>query len=195
MSKLFIFDFFLFLSGEIANRFFLNHYNPDIALKIKDKYFKPADVGNVTFTETIKKISLDIGISCEVILEEFKNYGIINEELFKYILKLKKNTNNHIALLSNAPKDLHKLLYSQINLSDYFEKIYISGQQGISKPDLKFYELCVNSFKEKFDEIFMIDDSSKNLKELDKINIKGILYTNNEELFKILDKYLYSYIN
>ena len=190
MSKLFIFDFFGVLSGEIANRFFLNHYNPDIALKIKDKYFKPADIGNITFTETIKKISSDIGINYEAILEEFKNYGIINEELFKYILKLKKNTNNHIALLSNAPKDLHKLLYSKINLSDYFEKIYISGQQGISKPDLKFYELCVNSFNEKFDEIFMIDDSSKNLKELDKINIKGILYTSNKELFKILDKYL-----
>ena len=36
----------------------------------------------------------------------------------------------------------------------------------------------------------MIDDSSKNLKDLDKINIKGILYTNNDELFKVIDKYL-----
>jgi putative hydrolase of the HAD superfamily len=190
MSKLFIFDFFGVLSGEIANRFFLNHYNPDIALKIKDKYFKPADVGNITFIETLKKISLDIGINYEAILEEFKNYGVINEELFKYILKLKKNTNNHIALLSNAPKDLHKLLYSQINLNEYFERVYISGQQGLFKPDLKFYELLVNSFNQKFDEIFMIDDSEKNLKNLDKLNIKGILYTNNEKLFEQLNAYL-----
>ena len=190
MSKLFIFDFFGVLSGEIANRFFLNHYNQDIALKIKDEYFKPADIGLITFTKTIKKISEDIGIKYEDIFEEFKKYGNINEELFKYILKLKKNKNNHIALLSNAPKDLHKLLYSEINLNEYFEKIYISGQQGISKPNLQFYELCVNSFNEKFEEIFMIDDSSKNLKDLDKIYIKGILYTNNDELFKVIDKYL-----
>ena len=188
MSKLFIFDFFGVLSGEIANRFFFNHYNSDVALKIKDQYFKPADVGHITFTETLKKISLDIGIKYEDILEEFKRYGVINEELFQYILKLKKN--NHLAMLSNAPKDLHKLLFSQINLNDYFEKIFISGQQGLTKPDLKFYELCVNSFNQKFDEIYMIDDSDKNLKDLDKINIKGILYTNNEELFKKLDKYL-----
>ena len=188
MSKLFIFDFFGVLSGEIANRFFFNHYNSDVALKIKDQYFKPADVGHIKFKEILKKISLDIGIKYEDILEEFKRYGVINEELFQYILKLKKN--NHLAMLSNAPKDLHKLLFSQINLNDYFEKIFISGQQGLSKPDLKFYELCVNSFNQKFDEIYMIDDSDKNLKDLDKINIKGILYTNNEELFKILDKYL-----
>ena len=188
MSRLFIFDFFGVLSGEIANRFFLNHYDKDIALIRKDSYFKPADVGLITFTETIKKISIDLGIKYEEILEEFKRYGVVNGELFKYILKLKKN--NHIALLSNAPKDLLNLLFSQINLSDYFEKIYISGQQGISKPDLKFYERCVNSFEQKFDEIYMIDDSEKNLKDLDKINIKGILYTSNDELFKILDKYL-----
>ena len=188
MSKLFIFDFFGVLSGEIANRFFLNHYNHDIALKIKDEYFKPADKGLVTFTETLEKISSDIKIKYDDVLEEFKRYAVINNELFKYILELKKKY--HIALLSNAPKDLYELLFSDINLNEYFEKIYISGKIGLSKPDLKFFELCVNSFDQKFDEIYMIDDSIKNLKDLDKINIKGILYTNNEELFKILNKYL-----
>ena len=190
MSKLFIFDFFGVLSGEIANRFFLNHFNPDIALKIKDKFFKPADVGLISFVEVLNNISKELGMDYNDIYEEFKGYGKINDELFKYILKLKKNNNNHIALLSNAPKDLHKILYSQINFDDYFEKAYISGQQGISKPDLKIYELCVNSFNQKFDEIYMIDDSIKNLKDLDKINIKGILYTSNEELFEILNKFL-----
>ena len=188
MSKLFIFDFFGVLSGEIANRFFLNHYNSDIALQKKDDFFKPADIGLVTFLETVNNISIDAGISKEEIIEELKKYGTINEELFKYILKLKKN--NHIALLSNAPKDLHKFLFPQINLNDYFEKIFISGQIGISKPDLKIYEKCVNSFNQKFEEIYMIDDNAKNLKDLEKLNIKGILYTTNEELFKILNKYL-----
>ena len=188
MSKLFIFDFFGVLSGEIANRFFLNHFHPDIALQKKDQYFKPADVGLTTFIEILNKLSQDLEINYNNILEEFKAYGKINDELFKYLLKLKKN--NHIALLSNAPKDLHKLLYPEINFNDYFEKTYISGQQGISKPDLKFYELCVNSFNLKFDEIYMIDDSVNNLKNLDKINIKGILYTSNEELFKLLNQYL-----
>ena len=100
------------------------------------------------------------------------------------------NNKNHVALLSNAPKDLHKLLYPNIDLNKYFEKIYISGQQGISKPDLKFYEICVKSFGQDFEEIYMIDDSEKNLKNLDKLNIKSILFKSNEELFKILDKYL-----
>ena len=85
---------------------------------------------------------------------------------------------------------MHKLLYPNIDLNKYFEKIYISGQQGISKPDLKFYEICVKSFGQDFEEIYMIDDSEKNLKNLDKLNIKSILIKSNEELFKILDKHL-----
>ena len=36
----------------------------------------------------------------------------------------------------------------------------------------------------------MIDDSEKNLKNLDKLNIKSILFKTNEELYKILDIYL-----
>ena len=188
MKNLLIFDFFGVLSGEIANRFFYNHYPKEQALKIKDQYFIEADKGLISFTETCQKISQDLKIKYDDIIQEFKDYGKINNDLFEYILKLKQK--NHIAMLSNAPKDLHKLLFPKINLNNYFDKVYISGQQGLSKPDLKFYELCVNSFGEKFDEILMIDDSRKNLENLDKIKIKGILYTSNEELFKILDKFL-----
>ena len=190
MSKLFIFDFFGVLSWEIANRFCFNHFNKDSALKIKDDYFAKADIGERTFEDIMQQMAKDLNINYNDILQEFKNYGVINSELFEYILKIKNNNKNHVALLSNAPKDLHKLLYPQIDLNKYFEKIFISGQQGFSKPNIKIYELCVKSFNMDFEEIFMIDDSEKNLKNLDKLNIKSILFTTNEELFKILDKYL-----
>ena len=190
MSKLFIFDFFGVLSGEIANRFCFNHFSKDIAMKKKEGYFLKADIGESTFEDILQQMTKDLNINYNDILQEFKNYGVLNTELFEYILKLKNNKNNHVALLSNAPKDLHKLLYPNIDLNKYFEKIYISGQQGISKPDLKFYEICVKSFGQDFEEIYMIDDSEKNLKNLDKLNIKSILFKSNEELFKILDKYL-----
>ena len=190
MSKLFIFDFFGVLSGEIANRFCFNHFNKDIALKEKENYFSSADVGEKTFEDILKQMSKDLNINYNDILQEFKNYGKINQELFEYILKLKKNSNIHTALLSNAPKDLHKLMFPQIDLNQYFEKVFISGQHGISKPNLKFYEMCVQSFNQKFGEIYMIDDNEKNLKYLETLNIKSILYTSNEELFKLLDKYL-----
>ena len=190
MSKLFIFDFFGVISGEIANRFCYNHYSKESALIKKDSYFSKADIGLTTFDEIIKEMSKELNINYDEILKEFKTYGVINTKLLEYILKLKSNKNNHIALLSNGPKDCYKILFPEIDLNQYFEKVFISGQQGISKPNIKFYEICVNSFNIKFDEIFMIDDSEKNLKNLDTLNIKSILFINNEELFKALDKYL-----
>jgi hypothetical protein len=36
----------------------------------------------------------------------------------------------------------------------------------------------------------MIDDNIKNICDLDKINIKGIQYIDNEKLFKILDEFI-----
>ena len=90
MSKLFIFDFFGVLSGEIANRFCFNHFNKDIALKEKENYFSSADVGEKTFEDILKQMTKNLNINYNDILQEFKNYGKINQELFEYILKLKK---------------------------------------------------------------------------------------------------------
>lgn len=56
------------------------------------------------------------------------------------------------------------------------------------KPDIRFYELCINSFGEQFDEIYFFDDNMKNIKCLDNTNIKAYQYKSNEEIFSILSK-------
>ena len=60
----------------------------------------------------------------------------------------------------------------------------------MQKPHFEFYNLCVNSFDVDFDSVYMIDDNIKNIKDLNQINIKGIQYKNNEELFKELNDFI-----
>jgi len=186
--RLIIFDFFGVLGGEISSRWFNNHFSKEEAKRLKDKYFIPADNGIYTLDEVIKMMSLDLGFTYDEIYNDFMTNISTNYELFDYILKLRKK--NKVALLSNCVKGLFELFYKDLDFNKYFDKSFISAYYKMQKPNFEFYNLCVKSFDEKFDEIYMIDDNIKNICDLDKINIKGIQYIDNEKLFKILDEFI-----
>ena len=66
----------------------------------------------------------------------------------------------------------------------------ISAHIGMAKPDPKIYEYVINLFREKFDNIFMIDDTPANLEPLEKMGITGILFTTAEEVEKQIKNFL-----
>lgn len=187
-NRLIIFDFFGVIGGELSPKWFKKHFEEAMAMDLKNKYFIPADNGVYTIEETINNMANDLGFKYDDILNELKLNVSINYELLDYIKKLRLN--NNVILLSNAAKGIFKLFYPSINLEEHFDKVFISAYHNMQKPDLKFYLKAINSFDYKFDEIYMIDDNIKNICHLDEINVKGIEYKNNNDLFKILDKYL-----
>ena len=186
MSTLIIFDFYGVIGGEIAPKWFRNHFEQPLADELKSKYFIPADQGLYTFSETLEMMAKDLGFSYDEILKEMLSYVTLNTELLEFILKLRKD--NDVALLSNAAKGIYDILFPNLNLGEYFDKVFISAYHNMQKPDLKFYKLCVDSFNKDYDEIYMIDDNIKNINNLNELGIKGILYKNNQELFDILKK-------
>ncbi len=188
MNRLIIFDFFGVLGGELSPKWFSRHFDEKKAKELKDKYFVPADNGEFTIVETLEHIANDLGFKYEDILNEFKENVYMNNELFNYIQDLRKN--NTVALLSNAALGIFDLFYPNLDLNKYFDKVFISAEHHMQKPNFEFYLLCKNSFNKQFDEVYMIDDNIKNIKDLSKIDIKGIQYFNNDELFKILDSFI-----
>jgi len=187
-KRLIIFDFFGVLGGELSPKWFGRHFDENKAKELKDKYFVPADNGVYTIYETLEHISKDLGFDYDVVINEFRENVKVNEELFNYVLKLREN--NTVCLLSNAAIGIFDLFYPNVNVNKYFDKVFISAEHHMQKPEYRFYLKCVNSFDNKFDEIYMIDDNLKNIKDLNNIGIKGIQYFNNEELFKITDEFL-----
>ncbi len=186
MKRLIIFDFFGVLGGELSPKWFSNHFEDSKAKELKEKYFVPADNGEYTIVETLERIANDLGYKYEDVLSEFKENVFTNSELFSYIEKLRKN--NTVALLSNAALGIFDLFYPGLDIYKYFDKVFISAEHHMQKPHFEFYLLCVNSFDTKFDEIYMIDDNIKNIKDLGEIGIEGIRYTDNASLFNKLDK-------
>ena len=186
---LFLFDFYGVLSSEIAPKWFKNHIKSEEEASIlKNKYFEPADLGKYTFKETIDRMAFDLGYNSIDILEEMKSYAKLNIELLAKIVELRKK--NRVGLLSNAAIGIFDLLFPDLDFHIYFDESFVSCDYKIKKPDLKFYNLAVESFHEDFNEIYFIDDNISNIEVLKNTKIKGILYKNNEELFKFLNKYI-----
>ena len=67
-----------------------------------------------------------------------------------------------IALLSNFPASLRELL-AQLGLTDAFDAIVISGEEGILKPDVHIYQLAARRLGALINECLFIDDFVENV--------------------------------
>lgn len=183
-NRLIIFDCFGVIFEEIAPPFFRNHFEEETAAILKEKYFVPADLGEITRDELFNRMSSELGMKKEDILSEWDELTRFRPYMAEIIEKLGETAD--IALLSNAPLGFVEEIFEKNNLTRLFDKMFISANLKMAKPDEKFYLHCVNSFGKKYDEIFMIDDSPKNLEHLKEIGITPILFTDAESMLRAL---------
>ena len=183
-KRLIIFDCFGVIFEEIAPPFFRNHFEEETAAILKDKYFVPADLGEITRDELFDRMSAELGMKKEDILREWDELTRFRPYMAPIIEKLGKTAD--IALLSNAPLGFVEEIFEKNNLTRLFDKMFISANLKMAKPDKKFYLHCVNSFGKEYDEIFMIDDSPKNLERLPEIGITPILFTDADSMLEAL---------
>ncbi|MBR3816852.1 MAG: HAD-IA family hydrolase [Clostridia bacterium] len=183
-NRLIIFDCFGVIFEEIAPPFFRKHFEEETAAILKEKYFVPADLGEITRDELFNRMSEELGIEKSTILKEWDELTRFRPYMAPIIEKLGKTAD--IALLSNAPLGFVEEIFEKNNLTRLFDKMFISANLKMAKPDPAFYLHCVNSFGKKYDEIFMIDDSPKNLEHLIEIGITPILFTDAEAMLSSL---------
>ncbi len=183
-NKLIIFDCFGVIFGEIAPVIFRRYFSPDEAAILKEKHFVPADLGDVTLDEIFDGMAEEIGISKERLAEEWNELIVLNEKIVPVIEKLKEEYT--IILLSNAPLGFVEKLMKDYSLEYLFDKIFISCNLKMSKPDPQIYKYCVESFDNKFDKIYMIDDNLKNLEPLPSLGITPVHFTSIEKMIEDL---------
>ncbi len=188
MKNLIIFDCFGVLTSELAPVWFGKRFEPQQAKELKERYFGNADLGGKTINELMDDLARGLNIDRAVIIREFTEIFSLNVELLNYIRGLKRDRNDcDIALLSNAPKGLVESINKKYGLHRCFDKTFVSWQYGTAKPDRRFYEICINGMGAEYVKIFMIDDNQINLKGLSEMGITPVLFTNNTELFALLD--------
>ncbi len=181
-NELIIFDNFGVICGELLPKWFREHFSPWEAKKLKDKYAGLADIGEITREEMFEMMEKDLGYSAQSIAEDFKALYQINQPLVEYIRELHEEY--YVALLSNAPLGVIDDLMDVFQYRDIFDAIFISSEMRIAKPDIRAYTTCINSFNRNFDAVYMIDDNPENLVPIQSLGGKGIVFTDNDDVYK-----------
>lgn len=184
-NKLIIFDCFGVIFDEVAP-VFLRKYLPDEeAAVLKEKLFVPADLGLVTYDELLCNMARELKTDKEKMTEEWESLFRLREEMVPIIKKLGETAD--IALLSNAPLGVIEKQFGRYNLTPLFDKIFVSCNLKLAKPDPEIYLHCVKSFGKSYDEIYMIDDNLSNLEHLPSLGITPIHFKTAESLCQLTD--------
>jgi epoxide hydrolase-like predicted phosphatase len=97
---------------------------------------------------------------------------LINKIRQKYPVYLLSNTNNiHITASNNYLKKTHGIS----NLSHLFDKLFLSYEMGMWKPDAEIYHHVLKKIKLQPNETLFLDDNLHNIESAKKLGMHTIL--------------------
>lgn len=187
-NRLIMFDFFGVISTEIAPFLFANHFDEQTAVKLKEDFFVPADLGEVTLDDVFDRLAVLLDMPRAEVVEEWNSYIHINFPLVEYIKRLHAVAD--VALVSNAPYGLVEGIMTKYGIDGIFDKRFISCNLHLAKPDPAIYVHCINSMGKHYDEMYMIDDNPANLAPLPRLGVTPVRYVNFDSVRNVFDKLL-----
>lgn len=124
------------------------------------------------YTQTVARLT---GITPKEVGDIFLAAHKINQPLLDYItLELKPHYK--IGLLSNIGRGWIENLFSQYQLHEFFDGVVLSGDEGITKPHPRIFELIADRLECEPEECFMIDDLPENIAGADAAGMPGAVY-------------------
>ncbi len=180
-NRLIIFDCFGVIFDEVAPVFIKKYLPAEEADILKEKLFVPADLGEVTYDELLTNMAKALKLDREEMIKEWNALFKLKAETVALIKKLQGTAD--IALLSNAPLGVIEEQFEKHALSPLFDKIFVSCNLKMAKPDPKIYLHVVSSFNKVYEEIYMVDDNDANLRFLPELGITPVHFKSVEDLF------------
>lgn len=198
--KAIIFD----LGGVIVDLDFTNFYNNIITQSPLNKpqtpiileFFRQSDIYHLGLIsdEEFYKLACDLLQVCEldqnVFFSAFNSIiSGVNVEVVDLLKEIKEINKYKIMCLSNVNSSHWEyLLNKKWDFLKYFDEYILSHEIHLTKPDKKIFEYTINKADCKPDEIVFIDDGLNNIRSAQQLGIKGIKFTNINDLIEELKK-------
>ena len=173
-----------------------NTYMPEI-LKIDQEVWKKATgeswenlcVGAIEEDTGLSNMAKNLGVGKDKLkklwIKTFKVRFNLNKNLLKIIKELRKNYKT--AILSDQWSIPYNLLLTE-KIKSNFDVMVFSHEVGFRKPSVNIYNITLEKLKLKPNECIFIDDIKKNLVPAKRLGIKTILFKDNNQLKKDLQK-------
>ena len=123
-------------------------------------------------------------VDLEQLKSDFWKFDSLDHDLVEYLKSLRKKY--IICILSNAWTGARRLFTETYHLDEMADKIIISSEVGLVKPDIRIYELAATKLNLKPEEIIFIDDFAENIEGARQSGMNAIQFTGPMDLYKTL---------
>lgn len=114
--------------------------------------------------------------------------GTGNTELIEYARSLRGRA--RAAILSNSADGAREEEERRFGLSEIFDPICYSHEQGVNKPDPQAYLRALERLGAAPDDVFFIDDHVESIAGAAAVGIRGIRHRDNAETIAAIDAFL-----
>jgi len=173
---------------------FLKHYCAECFTPAGKKKIlwleRQVNLANITETEFYKEIEKIFGVHMnpKQMHNQIVNHMKADQGLKALIPKLKQAK---VVLFSNSLGAMAKEVLKKRHLTgkQFFDRIFVSNEMHMAKPDKQAYEFVLKRLKVKPAESMMVDDRMENIKAAKALGMQAILYKNSSQFATELKKY------
>jgi epoxide hydrolase-like predicted phosphatase len=151
-----------------------------------------AMMGEITAGEHWRELQKKMGITdaeIEQVQAEFWAGDVLDQNLVNLLRELR--TGYETVLLSNAWDDLRKMIEEVYQFDDAFDRMFISAEIGLAKPDLAIFEWVISQLGIDPSQAVFVDDFRHNIAGAREAGWQAILFQSaqqvQEELRVMLD--------
>jgi HAD superfamily hydrolase (TIGR01509 family) len=179
-NKTIVFDFFGVICSEVAPFWFKKYFSDQKALELKEKYFRPVDIGEMSEKELLDELGKLVGKSPKEVKKEWFSFVKINQDVISIIESLKQDFK--IVLCSNALATFLRQILKENDLEHLFDEIIISSEIRLVKPDPSFFERSLEIIGEKPENLIFIDDNPLNVSSAQNLGIESHLFKSIDDI-------------
>ena len=146
--------------------------------------------------DSLDKSLLTFKIDPNMRSELLNLYKILNTfPEVKKVLKILKEKNYKISILSNGTPDLLDGLVKSNNLEKMFDDIFSIEEVGIYKPDAKVYDMPIKKYKVLKNEVAFLSANTWDVSGAGNFGLNAIWVNRNKNIFDKLDYIPHNEIN
>lgn len=170
--KAIVFDCFgvLYLDAHAS----LSIEYPDVAQQLSD-INRQSDYGMIERSDYIETVARLTGETPTAVERFVETEHRLNKPLINYI-QSKLRPYYKIGLLSNIGRDWINDFFDSHQLHDMFDAVVVSGDEGITKPHQRIYEIMAGRLNLRPEQCLMIDDREDNCAGADAAGMPAIYY-------------------
>ena len=177
MIRALVFDCFGVLYWDDLNRLY-NLVSPAKFQDLND-IMHACDHGYIGRQDFLEQVAALAGISVEAVAAVMHDKHRRNEPLIERVRELKKRY--RIGMLSNMGADTLDEIFGPDERAELFDAVIISSEVGMIKPSLDIFGLTLERMGSAAEDTVFIDDRPMNVEGAERLGIKTILFTTNEQ--------------